>query len=197
MKVITIVGKNSLRQNTYLVENGNSAILIDCGASLKDIEKEYKKETGKSNLPQISAILLTHTHFDHTCFLKEIQPTKNIPVYTIKNGSSLISSPYHNASQMLGNPLDFKPTNIIEIKDETPLSIGDIKVTPYFTPGHTSCSISYLIEDFLFTGDTLFYLAVGRTDLPSGNADDLNKSLKKIKNIPWTLCYPGHGIPFN
>lgn len=196
MKILTIVGKNSLRQNTYLIEHKNTAILVDCGVSLKDIENEYKKETKKPSLPKISAILLTHTHFDHTCFLKEIQEKFNSLVFTVKNGALLISSPLHNASGMLGNPLTYKPQSVVEIMSEEEFKIGDIKIKPIFTPGHTSCSISYLINDFLFTGDTLFYLAVGRTDLPTGDEKELQKSLQKLNSVPRKLCYPGHGIPF-
>ena len=62
------------------------------------------------------------------------------------------------------------------------------------TPGHSIGSVCILIENFLFSGDTLFYGSIGRTDLPTGNQVEIEQSLKKIKNLDENIIvYPGHG----
>lgn len=195
MKITTIVGTNSLKQNTYIVEDNNTIIMIDCGASLELILDEYRNEN-KKELQHIDAIFLTHTHFDHTCGLKDVLTKFDSPVF-VKNGcSSWISDPYYNASGMFSRPLNFKPAHINEISTENEIIVKNLAVEPFFTPGHTDCSMCFKIGDYLFTGDTKFYLSVGRTDLPTGSDEKLTESLKKINNIKCLLCYPGHGIPF-
>ena len=195
MKVTTIVGDNSLKQNTYIVEDNQTTILIDCGASLESILEEYEIEN-KKKLPKIDSIFLTHTHFDHTLGLESVVKTFNAPVFVRGGCSSWIESPYYNASGMFNRPLTYRPPIINEISTEDDIVVENMKITPFFTPGHTDCSMCYKIGQYLFTGDTKFYLLVGRTDLPTGSHNKLIKSLNLIQSIDCDLCYPGHGIPF-
>lgn len=195
MKITTIVGTNSLKQNTYIVEDNNTIIMIDCGSSLELILDKYRDENNKE-LQHIDAIFLTHTHFDHTCGLEDILNKFKVPVFVKSECGSWISDPYYNASGMFSKPLTYNPPIVNEISTENEIVVKTIKIKPYFTPGHTDCSMCFQIENFLFTGDTKFYLATGRTDLPTGNKEKLDKSLKLIKSIICDLCYPGHGIPF-
>ena len=195
MKITTILGNNSLKQNSYIVEDNASTILIDCGSTLSNIQKEYYKEN-KRQLKKIDAIFLTHTHFDHTCGLESVITQYKIPVFVKGGSSNWIADPYYNASGMFNRPLTYSPKQIKEIEGEQEIIINGLKIKPYFTPGHTDCSMCYLINNYLFTGDTKFYLTVGRTDLPTGDDTKLNNSLKFIKSIKCELCYPGHGIPF-
>jgi len=195
MKVIKIVSQDALMQNSYVICTNNTTILIDCGATLKHTREEFSRQTNGLDLPKIDAILLTHCHFDHICGLKEFDKTFACPIYIKKGFASYISSPLYNASFMCHDKLTYQPKLIKEIT-ETPFMVGDIKIMPIFTPGHTSCSVCYKIDDIIFTGDTLFYLGVGRCDLPSGNNQELNDSLNKLATIDYSLAYPGHGIPF-
>ena len=196
LNVITIVGDKPLMQNTYLISTSNTTILADCGAPLSQVEREYKKYYKGRNLPNIDAIFLTHTHFDHCMYLEEFEKTFNMPIFAAKESTAFISDPIHNASPVMSLWLDYEPLNLIELSAEQEVNIGDISILPIFTPGHTCCSMCYKIESVIFTGDTVFYQAVGRTDLPSGNAADLKKSLEKLSKIPADLYYPGHGVPF-
>ena len=197
MKVIKIVAKNELSQNTYLVQDKNTTILIDCGCSIAEVEKEYVKRTNGLNLPKIDAIFLTHTHFDHTLFLKEFEMRFEMPIFVKKGCANLISSPEFNESgRFASSPLTYAPANVVEMEDNQPISIKNITILPIFTPGHSICSTCFLVDDLLFSGDTLFYLAVGRTDLNGSNSDDLEKSLDLLHSLPFSLCYPGHGIHF-
>ena len=83
--------------------------------------------------------------------------------------------------------------NIRFLSDGETIKLGEISIKVYFTPGHTNCSVCYLIEEYLFSGDTLFKNSVGRTDLPTGSNIELTNSVKKILNFKNNHCvYPGH-----
>ena len=81
------------------------------------------------------------------------------------------------------------------VSDGDEFKIGDILVKCIKTPGHTSCSTCYLIEDNLFSGDTIFLRTTGRWDLPTGDFGVLGNSIKdKIYTLDENLTvYPGHG----
>jgi glyoxylase-like metal-dependent hydrolase (beta-lactamase superfamily II) len=77
------------------------------------------------------------------------------------------------------------------------LVVGSFRVDSIFTPGHTEGGTSFLINNNLFSGDTLLYSGPGRVDLPGGNAQKLNESFSILKELdPNYLVYPGHGKPF-
>ena len=65
-------------------------------------------------------------------------------------------------------------------------------VNVFFTPGHSSDSVCLLIENALFSGDTIFSSGIGRTDLYDSDKNEMKKSLMKIKDIDFNICYPGH-----
>ena len=74
------------------------------------------------------------------------------------------------------------------------MSLNNLKIECILTPGHTSGGMCFLINDSLFSGDTLFQVGIGRTDFPTGNMNDFKKSLLKLKCLPKnTKIYPGHG----
>ena len=81
------------------------------------------------------------------------------------------------------------------IDENTELKIGEIPIKIFETPGHTEGGMSYLIENKVFTGDTLFKQYVGRTDLPGGDFSKLENSIKNIlyKLDDETEVFPGHG----
>jgi glyoxylase-like metal-dependent hydrolase (beta-lactamase superfamily II) len=85
-----------------------------------------------------------------------------------------------------------KPADML-FKDGDFIQVGNLSITVIHTPGHTPGSSCYLVEKNLFTGDTLFVGAVGRTDLTGGNLDTLLESLKKLIKLPSdTTIWPGH-----
>ena len=95
---------------------------------------------------------------------------------------------------MFNYPLNIKPGIFkYEIVTDNNVIIDDLKIKCITTPGHTNCSVCFLLNNDLFTGDTLFNRSVGRTDFPTGNALELRNSLKKILrfNENFTI-YPGH-----
>ena len=82
----------------------------------------------------------------------------------------------------------------IIVKDNEKIKIENIELISMYTPGHTDCSYSFLMDDRVFTGDTLLINATGRTDFQSGNSHDAYDSLfNKLLKLPEkTLVYPAH-----
>ncbi|OQB15922.1 MAG: putative metallo-hydrolase [Firmicutes bacterium ADurb.Bin193] len=81
------------------------------------------------------------------------------------------------------------------IRDVTDFTVGKYKIEVIKTPGHTSDGVCFKCENYLFSGDTLFHLSVGRTDLPTGNFEELKKSIKQLYLLPEdTIVLPGHGF---
>lgn len=158
----------------YLVtsKGSSSSIVIDPGW---DIEKFIS--TAKSLNTSISAILLTHAHFDHAQVAGELAEKTKSPVYV------------HEAESNENN----LGTNIVSTKDGMELQLAGLKITCLHTPGHTPGSQCFLIENNLFSGDTLFVDACGRVDLPGSSPEDMMNSLKRIAKLnPHIVVYPGH-----
>lgn len=160
----------------------NTAI-IDPGGDGDDIIKEIEKLGAK---PQF--ILLTHGHFDHVGAVDELREKYNIPVYINKNDEELINSGVEVFGK-IGSPNNPLSDNMI-------ISLGELKIKCIETPGHTPGGMCFLIQDALFTGDTLFAGSIGRTDFVGG---DFNSIIKNIKSKLLVLkddvkVYPGHGL---
>ena len=182
MEIITIKSEE-MDQNSYLLVNGRDAVLIDCGPDTFKILKETEKYN-------VKYILLTHCHFDHTYSLNEIKGQKT--VLGSKNLIRNITNPkitfLKDSEKLAGKTDGF--FNDGEVKN---LCGMDIKCI--YTEGHTDCSACYLVENCLFSGDTLFFESVGRWDFETGDFEKLKSSVKKLYNLPDdTKVYAGHGI---
>ena len=157
---------------SYLLgcDEARSAILID--PHLNQIDR-YLGLAAKDGL-RIRYVLDTHTHADHFSAAKELGRTLDVPVVT----SKLSPAPY------AGFKLD----------DGEILRVGNMRLKALHTPGHTRDSMCILADDRIFTGDTLLIGATGRTDLPTGDPDQLYDSLfgRVLKLDPGLLVYPAH-----
>jgi len=138
--------------------------------------------------------LNTHAHFDHIGAISTLIEFGDYPFYLHKNEIELLKSANEYTSM-------FEIENIIipnidkVLIESTLLNFSGFQVEVIETPGHTTGGVSYLIENHLFTGDTLFSGSIGRTDLPGGNLDILLNSIHK-KLMPLdelTIVHPGHG----
>lgn len=171
--------------NCYLVTaDGKTAVAID-PSQRRVLDKA--KEAGL----QIVAVLLTHGHFDHVggCFDLD---AAGVPIYCAAAEEPLV----HGRDSMYreyGAPMPTFKT-FSTLKDGDKISLAGIDFSVISTPGHTAGSITYLAEKYLFTGDTLFEMSVGRTDLPTGDWQTLVKSVRKLYALAgdYTVC-PGHG----
>lgn len=170
-------------QNCYLVSKGNKGILIDPGIDTFKIIKETQGF-------EINYILLTHCHYDHIYSVNELRKSK------IVAGSKVCSDNIINPKiTLIDSEQNFERGCDIIFTDGEEKVLDGIKVKGIYTPGHTGCGICYLIEDNLFSGDTLFFGSVGRCDLPTGNAYELKNSImNKLYVLPEeTKVFPGHG----
>lgn len=168
--------------NTYLIINDKKGIIVDPTIGLEKYIDDIKKI-------DITAILLTHCHIDHIASAHLF----DAPIYMSKIDAINIKENRINLSNTFGIPFIFPSNNIIGLDDEV-LSLNNLKIECILTPGHTSGGMCFLINDSLFSGDTLFQVGIGRTDFPTGNMNDLKKSLLKLKHLPKnTKIYPGHG----
>ncbi len=140
-------------------------------------------------------VVLTHCHGDHIAGLKAIRrdfPRASIIINeTDKDGMTDASI---NMCDFLGLEENFITADIT-VKDGDVINIGNIKAQIIHTPGHTAGSMCILINDALFSGDTLFKGTYGRTDLKTGSERDIKWSIKdKLMKLPNnTIVYPGHG----
>lgn len=170
----------------------NELLVIDPGAGAKQLAQKIRQEG-----LQPVAVLLTHGHFDHATGAEELAKEFGIPVYAHEAEREVLESQEKNASWMIGENRIFHADAYV--KDEQEMDLAGFHIRVLFTPGHTQGGCCYYLpyEDVLFSGDTLFAMSVGRTDLPTGSAAQLVRSIKdKLMKLPDnTTVYTGHGDP--
>jgi glyoxylase-like metal-dependent hydrolase (beta-lactamase superfamily II) len=143
---------------------------------------------------RVKYILNTHGHADHVLGNQKLKGLLNVPVCMHEADDTFFGDPAvrEKSSQELGlTPAD--PVDI-RLKDGDVLEVGTLKIEVIHTPGHTPGSVCYLIGENLFSGDTLFVGAAGRTDLIGGSLDTLIESIeKRLIVLPeQTIIWPGH-----
>ena len=147
-------------------------------------------------MPQISAILLTHGHFDHILCLDEWREKTGAPVCISREDASMLGNPDLSCYRMFfGEDTVHKEADRI-LEDGDEIAFSDVRLRTHKVPGHTAGSVIFEGDGVLFTGDTVFaYGGYGRYDLPSGSAQHLAQSLHRIfTEFPLSYrIYPGHG----
>jgi glyoxylase-like metal-dependent hydrolase (beta-lactamase superfamily II) len=183
-----------VQTNCYIIRSPQSqeAVVIDPGDSVYIIE-EYLKE----NDLDCKAILLTHGHFDHIMAASELNGLTNAPIYAHEAEAELLRDPGLNASVHMGKEISVTPG--VLLRDKEVIEVAGLSWRVIYTPGHTEGGVCFYLQDYgmIFTGDTLFFESVGRTDLPSGNHQELIDSIHNQLMILTDSIevYPGHGRP--
>ncbi|MBR1826988.1 MAG: MBL fold metallo-hydrolase [Clostridia bacterium] len=180
-----------LPTNVYLgvnEETGNG-FLVDPAVYEPQVE-EVMKEIGIKNLQYI---LLTHGHFDHILGVNEFK--KNHPeakVVIHKEDEAFLTDTKLSHSMMHG--LTQEPiTADVLVEDGDVLAFDDNEFKVVHTPGHTRGSVVYLLDDLMFSGDTLFQLSCGRTDFPESDPAAMGPSLQKLAALDGNYhVLPGH-----
>ncbi|MBQ4346943.1 MAG: MBL fold metallo-hydrolase, partial [Firmicutes bacterium] len=205
----------AMDENVYIVydEKTNDAVIIDPGADAYRLLHHIKEKELK-----IRAILLTHGHADHIGALPELKAELDCPVGTHEMEASICDDASVNLSTMFGMSIEFMPD--LKFKTNEIFKISDeLQMKVLFTPGHTKGGCCYYVEKegVVFSGDTLFYGSVGRTDFPSEGIksprgpepgdylSSMKRSQKNMKTLvnsiktqlftlpDETVVYPGHG----
>ena len=184
---ISTIEVGTLQTNCYVVSQNGVAFIVDPGA-----EAQAVKEYCDGHSLTVEAILLTHGHYDHSGAVKELQSLTGAKIYATKD-CNLLANSMKSLAFAFGATVNKFTTDVI-IEDGDNITIGDMKVAVLSTPGHTQGGVCYIVEDCIFSGDTLFRTSYGRTDLPTGDAKILEKSIKKLFALDGEYkVYPGHG----
>lgn len=178
--------------NNYLVidEDSKEAVLIDCSSSRVEFIQAIK-DSGV-NLKQI---LLTHGHFDHLLGVDGFKEAFGVETCISEDDMGQVRLVPDMLQMFLGMMGGSIPSIKNFVKDGDIIKIGNTEIKAIATPGHTKGGMCYLIEDKLFSGDTVFLGSCGRCDLPEGDFDTIVKSIKeKVFTLPENVeVYPGHG----
>lgn len=188
---VQTVQVGELSTNCYIVTDTetNSIAIVDPGAVSKKINKFVERYADN-----IQYILLTHAHFDHTAYTAYIQKNTKAGTVISKIDEPMLNDSIHNlAIPFSGKPIPEIKADIT-LNDNDTLPFGNTEIKFLLTAGHTKGSGCFLIENHLFTGDTLMRLSIGRTDLPTGDIHDMKNSLQRLAELTEDYkIYPGHG----
>ncbi len=175
--------------NTYVVwqQENKEAIVIDPSFEQEKLDACLQTE----NL-QCTAILLTHGHFDHIAGVASLMQSTGAQVAIHTLDAQMLYDREKNLCSEFN--LKIMPCSAdIELKQSI-YHFAGMEVKVLHTPGHTPGSVCYFIGNAMFSGDTLFNLGIGRTDLPGGSWAQMRQTLTKIKLIKGEYAiYPGHG----
>ena len=179
-----------LQENTYILTDSetNQGMVIDPGCYTPAMKKELR------NLTELKYIILTHAHGDHMGALNAIR--KDYPdavlIAGVKEKELLLDAENNGSMEFSPEPVSTEADRYVSEGDS--VTLGSIKFTFMETPGHTQGGICICGDGKIFTGDTLFFRSIGRTDLYSGNMEQMRKSLQKLMRLPDEIqVLPGHG----
>ena len=179
------------KENCYVVSTVNdNALIIDPGGDEKSIINYIE-----DNNLNVSAIVNTHAHYDHIGAINILKDEFSIPFFLHSKDAKLLKTANLYAKLFNGTePIKIPTVDYFFDQIDTQDYIAGFPIKVLFTPGHTWGSVCLLIEDCLFTGDTLLNGKIGRIDLPGGDEQSLKESLKTISKLPKHISiYSGHG----
>lgn len=180
--------------NCYVITDSSSgkAVVIDPGA-----EDEWL--TSVAEKWEVAFILLTHSHADHIGGLNSLRRVTGAPVYVHAAEKEWLGDPELNLSAFHpGADVQCDPPDHLLHHGDT-VEFGGTVLEVLHTPGHSPGGVSYVMgwmkPPICFSGDTLFYRSVGRSDLPGGDGDTLVSSIRRrlFALPPETIVLPGHG----
>jgi len=179
-----------LQVNTYILGDVDSkeAMVIDPGGNAGGVIQVLEQQGWKLKL-----IVLTHGHGDHIGAVSELKQRTGVSMMIHNEDAAMLADSKRNFTSMMGTGVEMTPDGLLEDGDE--ILLGEKSVVVIHTPGHTQGGICLKADQFLFTGDTLFMLSIGRTDLEGGNHRQLIRSIQERLMIldDNIVVYPGHG----
>jgi len=187
---LKIFALGELYTNSYVVydKETRNAFIIDAPWPFDAVTQFIKNE--KLN---VSFLLLTHGHFDHIEGLRD----QSFSFAVHKDDEQFLKNSVMNGSIFFNSSVKVDRDADFFLKEGTPLEFDSLVLDILHTPGHTPGSVCIKIDKWLFSGDTIFLGAIGRTDIALGSHETLMKSINdKVVVLPKdTIIYPGHGAP--
>lgn len=188
---LIIVPHGLFDSNCYILADQDECAIIDCGVRSEEITRVLAENGLKARY-----ILLTHGHVDHIHHVAEIQEATGAELCLHEEELSLYSDFDKNGYRLFRFKQEGQlpqPQRLLKHGDKLVLGSGELKII--HTPGHSPGGISILWGNKLFTGDTLFAQAVGRTDFYGGSGQRLVDSIKnRLYSLDGDIIvYPGHG----
>jgi len=189
--ILETINVSPMQVNCYILAcaEGREAIIIDPGDQARKIRAVLEKHKLRPSM-----VINTHGHYDHIGSDDKF----GVPIYAHKQELVLLTDPDLNLSASFSWAYKVK-SEIIPLEDKQLIKCDCLELEVMHLPGHSPGGIGLLVKkpqtDIVFTGDTLFCHGVGRTDLPGGNQQQLERSIKeRLFVLPEaTRVYPGHG----
>lgn len=193
---IAIFTFNPFSENTYILyDETKECIIIDPGCSNQEEEQTLADFIEANNLKPVK-LVNTHCHIDHVLGNKFVSEKYNLPL-TSHKGEAMVLAMQPQISSMYGIAYDPSPEITLFLEDGAELKFGNTTLNVLYTPGHSPASISFYNKKnrVVIGGDVLFQGSIGRTDLPGGDFDTLEKSIKqKFYVLPDDVTvFSGHG----
>lgn len=185
-----------VQENTYLLFNGKgNTVVIDPGCYFTEEKELLQDFISKSRLTP-KMLLNTHCHLDHVFGNKFIAEAYQLVLHINEKEKLLLD--YAPTSGLMWNlPFDNYKGELIYLKEGDKVLLDDDELEVLYTPGHSPGSICFYCrkQNFVISGDVLFKMSIGRTDLPGGNHQTLLNSIREnLFVLPDdTIVYPGHG----
>lgn len=174
--------------NCYILidEATKQAAVIDPGASAEKI-KDLVDQAGAT----VCCIINTHGHWDHVGANQKLKELTGAPLLIHRLDAPMLADARSSSAPRWLTAPKSEADRLLE--DQDTIAVGELTLTVLHTPGHSPGSICLQTEDLLFTGDTLFYLSMGRTDLVGGDPVAMTRSLARLSQLEGDYAVlPGH-----
>ena len=184
------IENGSYATNCYLLQSGADFAVVDCGV----FDPAFDAFLREHGVEKLRYILLTHGHFDHILGVHGLREKYGGEIVISDGDKRCLERGDLSLNAWSGYGVQTPVTADVTVSDGDRLPFGDGEIEVLSTPGHTRGGVCYLFEDCLFSGDTLFYRSMGRSDMPGGDTLTLLQSLSRLRALPGNYrILPGHG----
>jgi len=192
--------------HVYLINGGEELALIDAGVGIEAFQILDNVEAEGFDAENISKILLTHAHADHSGGASVIKSTFGVSVIVSSDEADFLRTANEEelglafARSAGWYPLDYslQPCSVdVDLENGQSISVGNLTLKTIKTPGHSRGSVCYLMEGkeltYLFTGDTVFLRGlISLLNAPGSSLQDYCRSIRKLANLNVDALLPGH-----
>ena len=173
--------------NCYVLASGRNSECVVIDPGMPDVSAQLEEMLKRNNLKPV-AVIATHGHLDHTFSIQPIADGYSIPAYIHSEDRAYLSAPEKLLSAEFSSTVaDMKfvePAQVLELKNGEVINLVGLSFRAIHAPGHTRGSLMFEVdEEVLVSGDVLFAGSIGRTDLPTGSAKEMEETLRK-KVVP-------------